>query len=183
MGSNYNIYHYVNKLHTAFVARAYELGGIRDTSSISNTAGILNHLLQSESEIGHAYLFRPHPTSWQKHYANLALGESTEFIYQDNISSQGKVCFESAIVPGASLYLADGLASSMLFRELAARRGIRVPEVERNLITIFKRKLGNRNIVNLQELRGVLQAQSRIHDKKIQVQVVEWDHDTPFQVQ
>ena len=57
-------------------------------------------------------------------------------------------------------YLGDGLSSSLVFREMAAQRKgkhIRVPERERNVITIFARdsRMQNRDLLNLQRLAQI----------------------------
>jgi hypothetical protein len=62
------------------------------------------------------------------------------------------ICFEKAIIPGASLNLGDGLLTSSIFKELALRtKGLNVNDDERNLITIFNQK-SRRNILNLHEI-------------------------------
>ena len=178
---NYNLYHYMNKLHAAFIARIYELGGLKDRSMTSD-GGLLQRMRSTNSEFDYAYLFRPPPTSWQKNYGEICLGKKTKFIYSPRDSVQGEhvpVCFEKAIIPGAALYLAEGLTSSILFREIAAEmKGIRVPKPERNLITIFIRK-GNRRILNMQELVRALRDTS----PALKVTSVDWDGDTDFETQ
>ncbi len=179
---NYNIYHYVNKLHAAFIARLYELEGLKDTSLNTDSTDMLSRLLRDDSGFDAAYLFRPNPTDWQQNYGELCLGKKTRFAYvtDQNMKEQLPVCFEHAIVPGAALYLADGMTSSWLFRELAALvKGIRVPENERNYITVFRRS-GRRRIVNIQEFCDAIQ---NIAGSRFQVVVVEWSGEVSFQEQ
>ena len=178
---NYNIYHYMNKLQAAFIARLYELAGLRDRSTL-NTVDLLHSLRSSVSEFDYAYLFRPPPTSWQQNYGELCLGNKTKFIYAPQDSAEAHhlpFCFERAIIPGAALYLADGLISSILFRELAAEmKGIRVADPERNLITIFDRR-NNRRITNLHDLISAVKNLA----PGLQVVSVDWDGDTDFTTQ
>lgn len=180
---NYNIYHFMNKMHASFVARMYEIAGLKDRSvsaAICDTADdLLQELLSPRSEFDRAYLFRPTPTSWQQNVADLCLGNKTSVSYSpaENLTP---ICFEKAIIPGAALYLTDGLASSVIFRELAAIvKHIRVPEGERNVITIFDRSMGNRLILNLRELTEAVQAAA----PGMQVIVVDWDGDVDFKKQ
>jgi len=179
---NYNIYHYVNKLHAAFVARLYELEGLKDTSLNANPTDMLTSLLDSDSGFDAAYLFRSPPTDWQQSYGELCLGNKTIFNYIHQAKNRREklpICFEHAIVPGAALYLADGLTSSALFRELAAQlKGIRVPESERNLITVFGRT-DRRAIVNIKELCDTIQRLAPM----FKVVVVDWGGDASFQEQ
>ena len=178
---NYNIYHYVNKLHAAFVARLYELEGLKDTSLNSDPTDMLTRMLDVDSGFDAAYLFRPPATDWQQNYGDICLGNKTTFNYITNKNRGEKlpVCFEHAIVPGAALYLAEGLTSSALFRELAAQiKGIRVPESERNLITFFGRT-DKRSIVNIKELCDTIQRMAPM----LKVVVVDWDGDASFQKQ
>jgi len=178
---NYNIYHYVNKLHTAFIARLYELEGLKDASLNSDSTDMLSRLLDDDSGFDAAYLLRPPPTDWQKNYGDLCLGKKTTFTYITNENRDEKlpVCFEHAIIPGAALYLAEGLTSSALFRELAAQiKGIRVPESERNLITVFGRT-DRRRIANIKELCDAIQQLAPM----FKVAVVDWDGTVGFQEQ
>jgi len=179
---NYNIYHYVNTMHASFIARLYELAGLKDRSFAATSGDILKDLSSPSSAYDHAYLFRPSPTSWQKNYGELCLGNKTKISYSphnDHISLP--VCFEKAIIPGAAIYLADGLASSVLFRELAALvKHVRVPEKERNFITIFDRSSpGNRRILNLPQLTGAVQQAA----PGLNVTVVDWDGEVDFHTQ
>ena len=184
--ANYNIYHYMNKLHASFIARIYELGGLteRRLDSREIAVDILQLLRHPKSEFNNAYLFRPPPTPWQKGFSEVCLGNDTNIFYAPQIqqfqSRDELLCFENAVIPGAALYLSDGLASSVLFREHAARKfAIRVPESERNLITIFDRSAGNRRIVNLAELKVVAQEMA----PSLQVVVVNWDGSVDFRTQ
>jgi len=178
---NYNIYHYVNKLHAAFVARLYELEELKDTSLNTDSTDMLSRLLDKDSGFDAAYLFRPPPTDWQQNYGELCLGNKTTFNYITNSNREEKlpICFEHAIVPGTALYLAEGLTSSSLFRELAAQvKGIRVPESERNLITVFGRT-DRRSIVNTKELCVMIQSMAPM----FKVVVVDWSGEVSFQEQ
>jgi hypothetical protein len=149
---------------------------------LASAADLLQKMRSPTSEFDHAFLFRPSPTSWQKNYGELCLGNKTKFTHLPQDASHAvdfPLCFEKAIVPGAALYLADGLVSSVLFRELAAEmKGIRVPVLERNLITIFRRS-GNRRILNLSALTETVQNKSR----GLKVAVVNWDANTDFKTQ
>ena len=111
------------------------------------TRGLINGTSEG---FDNAWLFRSPPTSFQKGYADLALGGSEEgggvhYHWMDDITTmpQSTICFAEAYIPGAALYLGDGLVSSLIFREMAAfgRQGlvpsVRVAPHERNLITIF----------------------------------------------
>jgi hypothetical protein len=172
---NYNLYHWMNKLQASFVARIYELGGLKDTSL--QTGDLLNRLQQADTEIDFAFHFRPPPTSWQQNYAEICLGRKTKFFHSPELPGILPVCFENAIVPGAALHLADGYSSSMLFRELAALvKGIRVPENERSIITLFHRTQGQRQIVNIKELREALRKAAPM----FQIETVNWDGSVPF---
>lgn len=181
---NYNIYHYMNKLHAAFVARLYHLIGINDQAGDSSVS-MLEKLYTPDFEFTEAYLLRPSPTSWQESYSKLCLGNETTFNYLRSTSlelngSTDTMCFERAIIPGAALYLADGLITSILFREHAAKfMGIRVPEGERNVITIFDRSAGNRRIFNLGHLKSSIERQAANFD----VIVVDWDGSVDFREQ
>lgn len=179
---NYNLYHYMNKLHAAFVARLYELGGLRERSLTTPQANILDELISPESEFTDAYLFRPRPTSWQQNYGEICLGNRTKFHYAPQVdvhSSILPICFEKAIIPGAALYVSDGVFSSALFRELAARvKGVRVTEQERNLITVFLRS-ENRQITNHEELIRAIQHVM----PSMQVTTVQWNEDVDFKIQ
>ena len=180
----HNIYHYVNTMHAAFIARLYELGGLKERSTVADvSANILQHMKSTESQIDFAYLYRPPPTSWQKNYGEISLGNKTKFFYvsTENKAKLVPVCFERAIIPGAALYLADGLASSMLFRELAATiKGIRVQESERNLITIIgERSKGDRGIINRQEFTDAVKSMA----PQMEVVTTEWDGTTDFRTQ
>ena len=141
----------------------------------------LQVLLTPRSEFDHAYLFRPPPTSWQQNVADLCLGNKTSVSYSPSSNKiLNPICFEKAIIPGAALYLTDGLASSVVFRELAAKlKHIRVPENERNVVTIFDRSMGNRQILNLRELTKAVQEAA----PDMQVSVVDWDGNVDFKEQ
>jgi hypothetical protein len=180
----HNIYHYVNTMHAAFIARLYELGGLKERNTVADvSANILQHMQSTESQIDFAYLYRPPPTSWQKNYGEISLGNKTNFFYvsRENKAKLVPVCFERAIIPGAALYLADGLASSMLFRELAATiKGIRAQESERNLITIIgERSKGDRGIINRQEFTDAVKSMA----PEMEVVTTEWDGTTDFRTQ
>jgi hypothetical protein len=179
-----NIYHYMNKLQAAFIARAYELGGLKERStSFSSNVDIMQRLQSPESEFDHAYLFRPPQSSWQQNYGEICLGNKTQFLHESQVRDQvdiSPICFERAIIPGAALYLADGLVSSLLFRELAASmKGIRVPESDRNIITIFDRSQGNRKIINLENLTRHVQDMA----PEFRVEVIDWDAKVDFRTQ
>ena len=180
--TNYNIYHYMNTMHASFIARMYELGGLKDRS-VTSSNDFLQDMISPLSEFDFAYLLRPQPTSWQKNYGELCLGSQTKAKYIPHFPSNEHVdgeCFEKAIIPGAALYLAEGLASSTLFREMAARvKQIRVPEEERNLITIFERDMGDRNILNVDELIQAVQ----IAAPTFKVVSVIWDGQVDFKTQ
>ena len=121
---NYNVYHYMTKMQAAFVARLYELGGLKERR-LTSPDDLLETMRSPASEFDYAYLFRPQPTSWQRNYGELCLGNKTKFTYSPqhfSHASELPLCFEKAIIPGAALYLADGLISSDLFRELAAEK-------------------------------------------------------------
>lgn len=183
---NFNIYHFMNKLHAAFVTRIYEIGGLSERKR-ATSLDVVSKLESEASEFSQAYLFRPSPTSWQSNYAKLSLGNRTRFFYGPaiqeylaSITGARKVCFEQAIIPGAALYLADGFSSSALFREHAARlMGVRVPESQRNLVTIFDRRAGNRRIINLKEVKARLQEIA----SQFEVVVVDWDESVDFRTQ
>jgi hypothetical protein len=175
---NYNLYHWMNKLQASFVARLYELGGLKDISL--QTGVLLDRLQQPDTEIDFAFHFRPPPTSWQQNYAEICLGRKTKFFHAPELRGMLPVCFQNAIVPGAALHLADGISSSMLFRELAALiKGIRVPVQERNVITLFDRSQGNRLLVNKNEFGEALKKAAPM----FQVETVNWDASVPFQRQ
>jgi hypothetical protein len=172
---NYNMYHWMNKLQASFVARIYELGGLKDTSL--QTGVLLDRLQQPDTEIDFAFHFRPPPTSWQQNYAEICLGRKTKFFHSPELPGILPVCFENAIVPGAALHLADGYSSSILFRELAAIvKGIRVPEKERTLITLFHRTQGKRQIMNIKEVKEALRTAAPM----FQIETVNWDGSVPF---
>ncbi len=179
---NYNVYHYMTKMQAAFVARLYELGGLKERR-LTSPDDLLETMRSPASEFDYAYLFRPQPTSWQRNYGELCLGNKTKFTYSPqhfSHASELPLCFEKAIIPGAALYLADGLISSDLFRELAAeKKGIRVPAQERNVITIFDRSQENRRILNLKELSELVK--NAAHG--MEVTVVNWDGDAAFEIQ
>lgn len=180
-----NIYHYMNTLHASFVARLYEIGGLNERRLHSSSTALLD-LNSTDSEFNHAYLFRPSPTSWQTGYGTLCLGNSTKFVYNPStpqvadFGNNRYLCFEKAIIPGAALELADGLVSSVIFREHAASLlGIRVPDVKRNLITIFDRSIGNRKIVNIADLKSRIEVMA----SDFEVVVVDWDGEVDFKTQ
>lgn len=161
---NSNFYHFVNKLSVAFLVRFYEMLGFGRSSSSSNPSwNIAKEMLDSlllRNDVRpykRALLLRSEVSSWQKGYADIAVGKNARFLFSSEIDMLLKVrpiCFERVVVPGAALYLGDSLLTNMVFREMAAAyKGIRVHRDQRNVITFLDQShVQRRRILNLKEL-------------------------------
>jgi len=177
-----NIYHFVNKMQAAWTARLYELEGLRDLSGGSfDSASMLNNLLGRNKGFDHAYVFRGKYSAWQAGFAEIALGHNVSTAFITASAHVWPVCFERAIIPGALLYLSDGLATSTLFREVAAVvKGIRVPAAARNVISIFHR-VDKRAVVNMDEVEAACKEMGEA--KGLTVERIHFTADTPFETQ
>ena len=154
----YNFFHWTTKISVAFLARLYEVEGFGRYAHDSNR--LLKKMLSGSSKgFSHAFLFRPYSTKWQQGNAEISLGSGTKFYFEPEIKNllhKGPICFERAIIPGASIGLGDGMLSSQIHREMAASiKGVRVAETDRNIITIFDQRF-RRRFVNLEDMLRVL---------------------------
>jgi hypothetical protein len=184
---------YSNGMGEDYEAQAHTMtdplsnGALKNTMQgdvISKAEGALKQLLYNRSSgFRSAYLYHRQMTSWQRNYAELALGMETKIFTEDDILREAPMCFRRAIVPGASLGVGDGLTTSMVFREMAATlKGIRVPDEERNVIIIFQHPSSTiRAIINIED---VVQAVRDLADQyKMEVRLESWSVDTPFEYQ
>jgi hypothetical protein len=158
---NGNIFHWATKVQVGFLARENEF-----ESNEARAKGYSN-----------AYYFRGPGSSWQIGYDQLALGSSVQHHFAAELQSIN-VCFRKAVIPGAALYITDGLFSSMKFREIAASFGIRVPVHDRNIITIFDHG-HNRKILNLPDIVKYLKTIA----PQFSVHLVKWDEKNSFKEQ
>ena len=180
---NYNIYHLVNKIHAAFYARLYEIEKLRDFMYGFNPVSSLKNLMSTKSKgYARAFMFRDYFSNWQLEFMEIALGVDTKIERLSSFqSSAAPVCFEKAVIPGAMLYLSDGLLTSVLFREMASSiKKIRVAPSERNLITIFHRE-DKRRILNMNEVEEAAKLLGKVAGLK--TQRIFWNADASFQTQ
>ena len=189
---NYNLFHWATKISVAYLARLYEIIGLGHSSSSSNVpVDVMSDIINNNSNsYERAFLFRPKATSWQMGYADIALGPRVKYYFIDDIRmiAERPICFEKAIIPGASLNLGDGLLTSSIFKELALQtKGLNVNDEERNLITIFNQK-SRRNILNLHEIIKVIEDEeisfrSKANTLPLKVSVVKFEESDDFKVQ
>lgn len=190
---DYNFYHWVNIIHVGFLARYYERFGL-ETSGRQNKKSMIQSLLQrnSTSQYKRALLGRSPGTKWQQGYADIALGEQTQYIYKDEINKllmkYKYICFDKVVVPGASLYLGDSVESGLVFREMAAAlKGIRVPKEDRNAITIVLQE--KRRIINYKEVIKIIQEEQatlrEAQDNSIsfRIHIADFTSEDSFEVQ
>lgn len=190
--TNFNIYHFVNKMHSAFYARLYEIEKFsrmepltHDTQSFS-WKKTLENLLGPNEGFARALLYRSDLTAWQKGFFSLAAGSQCHVHLMRSNNAQlprpgNAVCLEKAIIPGAMLYLSDGLLSSTLFREMAATvASVRVAPQHRTCVTLFQRT-DRRSMVNFEDVRKW--TEKKVSSKGWRVEVKNWNENDSFEEQ
>ena len=190
---NYNIYHFCNSVVAAFVGRLHLMEAIdRPTTNLAHT---IDRLLSGKG-FDTVMAWRPRPTDWQLHYADVVLGASaqgTRYEFLEDISRISEpVCFERAFVAGASLYLGSGVGNAQLIRRMTESiKGVQVREGHawtkaRFRVTWFVRD-DKRQILNLSDVRSVTERIIAEYNRKYRAEVgldfVHWTDQTPFATQ
>jgi hypothetical protein len=183
---NYNIYHWCNKAFVAFLARLWHIEEVgRNNTNINQSL----HRLYTGRGYDAVFALRPYPTDWQKNYADIALGVSnlTKYRYLPDIPLNSTFCFEHAIIPGASLYLGNGIANAQLFREMTERlKGVPIRSgwSPKNFSVTWFVRDDKRRVTNMDEAteftRSIISNYSARFNASIKLDIVHWTGDTPF---
>ena len=177
---SHNFFHWMTKVNVAYLARHYEVNAFRNMPQFNSN---ISSLYKS---FAHVLVFRRPATKWQEGYGNVAFGSQARVYYESDINKmisdkKNAICFKAAIIPGSELFLGDGLSTSRRFREMAAKeQGIRVPESERNLITIFNQG-HHRKILNLPTILDLIKSLST--STNLSISVVEFSEKAGFMQQ
>lgn len=190
---NYNIYHFCNSVVAAFLGRLHLMEEIdRPTTNLAHT---IDRLLSGKG-FDTVMAWRPRPTDWQQHYADVVLGartEGTRYEFLEEISRiLEPVCFQRAFVAGASLFLGSGVGNAQLIRRMTeSTKGIATREGHawtktKFRVTWFVRD-DKRQILNLSEVRSVTERIIAEYNRKYQADIgldfVHWTDQTPFATQ
>jgi len=183
---NYNTYHWANSIYAAFLARLRLEGVGRNERHLNET---IQRLLRGRG-FSNVSALRPHPTDWQQNYADVALGlkdHHTKYLYDDDLADGAHFCFEGGVVPGANLYLGNGIGNAQLFRQMTERlKSVPIKSgwsPKQFRVTWFVRN-DKRRVLNLEEARDVLMdelAQYNMrHGADVQLDIVHWEERTSF---
>lgn len=193
---NYNIYHWVNTVYAAFLARLKHIervGGHRFDARATTTR------LMKGQGFDTVLALRGRPTDWQQNYADIVLGVKdvhTRYSYLDDDEhatgdDDAYLCFDRAIVPGAALYLSSSITNAHLVRRMAAaikNVSYSRPEYLRAsfAVTWFVRN-DKRAITNMDEaLQATRSAIAHFEARRgvnVSLDVVHWTDTDPFVVQ
>lgn len=184
--SNYNTYHWANSIYAAFLARLRLEGVGRNELDLDDA---ILRLLEGRG-FSNVIALRSHPTDWQQNYADVALGvkeQHTNYVYNDDLADGAHLCFERSVIPGASLYLGNGIGNAQLFREMTERlKSVPIKSgwsPAHFRVTWFIRN-DKRRVLNLDEatsmmLEELAEYNSR-HGANVSLDIVHWNESTTF---
>lgn len=183
---NYNTYHWANSVYAAFLARLRLEGVGRNERHLDET---ITRLYKGQG-FSNVIALRPRPTDWQQNYADIALGLKdlqTNYIYSSDLADGAHLCFEKCVIPGASLYLGNGIANAQLFREMTERlKSVHIKNGwsrKQFRVTWFVRN-DKRRVLNVEEARDMIADEltkyNTRHGADVQLDMVHWDGDTSF---